>query len=131
MVCWFHHTAVEFSGRADAILACRARNHAPRVTLPLVGDHADKLRPSMEEVKLNRKKRGLRRAFLTVGLFRSVHRRDDELGAVLDARRAPAAASRRGRANWEPSGQFIVGMTNSAPSLMPDGQREVTVLVLV
>jgi hypothetical protein len=27
--------------------------------------------------------------------------------------------------------QFIVGMTNSAPSLMPDGQREVTVLVFV
>ena len=27
--------------------------------------------------------------------------------------------------------QFIVGMTNSAPSLTPDGQREVTVLVLV
>ena len=27
--------------------------------------------------------------------------------------------------------QFIVGMTKSAPSLMPDGQREVTVLVLV
>jgi protein-tyrosine-phosphatase len=26
---------------------------------------------------------------------------------------------------------FIVGMTNSAPSLMPLGQREVTVLVLV
>src|SRR5581483_309254 len=26
---------------------------------------------------------------------------------------------------------FIVGMTNSAPSLTPDGQREVTVLVLV
>ena len=26
---------------------------------------------------------------------------------------------------------FIVGMTNSAPSLMPDGQRCVTVLVLV
>ena len=26
---------------------------------------------------------------------------------------------------------FIVGMTNSAPSLMPEGQREVTVLVLV
>src|ERR1700730_10540136 len=26
---------------------------------------------------------------------------------------------------------FIVGMTNSAPSLMPDGQREVTVLTLV
>lgn len=27
--------------------------------------------------------------------------------------------------------QFIVGMTNSAPSLTPDGQRDVTVLVLV
>ena len=26
---------------------------------------------------------------------------------------------------------FIVGMTNSAPSLMPEGQRAVTVLVLV
>jgi hypothetical protein len=26
---------------------------------------------------------------------------------------------------------FIVGMENSAPSLMPEGQREVTVLVLV
>ena len=26
---------------------------------------------------------------------------------------------------------FIVGMTNSAPSLMPDGHREVTVLTLV
>jgi hypothetical protein len=26
---------------------------------------------------------------------------------------------------------FIVGMENSAPSLMPDGQRDVTVLVLV
>jgi hypothetical protein len=26
---------------------------------------------------------------------------------------------------------FIVGMTNSAPSFTPDGQREVTVLVLV
>jgi hypothetical protein len=26
---------------------------------------------------------------------------------------------------------FIVGMTNSAPSLTPEGQREVTVLVFV
>src|SRR6266702_4591642 len=26
---------------------------------------------------------------------------------------------------------FMVGMTNSAPSLMPEGQRDVTVLVLV
>ena len=29
------------------------------------------------------------------------------------------------------AGHFIVGMTNSAPSLMPDGQRSVTVFVLV
>ena len=29
------------------------------------------------------------------------------------------------------SGQFIVGMTNSAPSFTPEGQRDVTVLVLV
>src|SRR5262249_46749634 len=29
------------------------------------------------------------------------------------------------------SGHFMVGMTNSAPSLTPEGQREVTVLVLV
>jgi hypothetical protein len=28
-------------------------------------------------------------------------------------------------------GQFIVGITKLAPSLMPEGQREVTVLVLV
>ena len=28
-------------------------------------------------------------------------------------------------------GHFMVGMTNSAPSLVPDGQRAVTVLVLV
>jgi hypothetical protein len=28
-------------------------------------------------------------------------------------------------------GHFIVGIVNSAPSLVPDGQREVTVLVLV
>jgi hypothetical protein len=30
-----------------------------------------------------------------------------------------------------PARHFIVGMTNSAPSLTPEGQREVTVLVLV
>ncbi len=30
-----------------------------------------------------------------------------------------------------PQGQPMVGMTKSAPSLMPEGQREVTVLVLV
>src|SRR5262245_43932388 len=37
--------------------------------------------------------------------------------------------SRRARLVSAP--YFIVGMTNSAPSLMPDGQREVTVFVLV
>jgi Spy/CpxP family protein refolding chaperone len=30
-----------------------------------------------------------------------------------------------------PTPHFIVGMTNSAPSLMPEGQREVTVFVFV
>jgi hypothetical protein len=44
--------------------------------------------------------------------------------------RAPAAEGEDAQSK-KPSGQFIVGMTNSAPSLMPDGQREVTVLVLV
>jgi hypothetical protein len=43
-------------------------------------------------------------------------------------------------AKWRPDGlgrnrsgadYFIVGIENSAPSLTPDGQREVTVLVLV
>jgi hypothetical protein len=29
------------------------------------------------------------------------------------------------------AGQFIVGMTNSAPSFTPEGQRDVTVFVLV
>jgi hypothetical protein len=48
----------------------------------------------------------------------SVHHRDHEFRAVLDA--LPHDRSRRrGRANRKPSGQFIVGMTNSAPSLMP------------
>ena len=41
------------------------------------------------------------------------------------AARVWAAAASISRAH------FIVGMTNSAPSLMPEGQREVTVLVLV
>jgi hypothetical protein len=36
----------------------------------------------------------------------------------------PALAGRTGA-------HFIVGMTNSAPSFRPDGQREVTVLVRV
>src|SRR5262245_37483090 len=36
-----------------------------------------------------------------------------------------------GRMCLMPCGYFMVGMTNSAPSLVPDGQRAVTVLVLV
>jgi len=36
-----------------------------------------------------------------------------------------------GRICLMPCGYFMVGMTNSAPSLVPDGQRAVTVLVLV
>ena len=36
-----------------------------------------------------------------------------------------------GRVSLMPCVYFIVGMTNSAPSLVPDGQRAVTVLVLV
>ncbi len=36
-----------------------------------------------------------------------------------------------GRISLMRCGYFIVGMTNSAPSLVPDGQRAVTVLVLV
>jgi hypothetical protein len=40
-----------------------------------------------------------------------------------------AAPSNSGSPGYD--SQFIVGMTNSAPSLMPEGQREVTVLVLV
>ena len=48
----------------------------------------------------------------------------------LSARRAPAAEGEDAQTENRPD-QFIVGITNSAPSLMPDGQREVTVLVLV
>src|SRR5687767_9307308 len=36
-----------------------------------------------------------------------------------------------GRMSLMRCGYFIVGMTNSAPSLVPEGQRAVTVLVLV
>jgi hypothetical protein len=36
-----------------------------------------------------------------------------------------------GRINLMCCNYFIVGMTNSAPSLVPEGQRAVTVLVLV
>jgi hypothetical protein len=41
------------------------------------------------------------------------------------------AARTRPESEGTPHAHFIVGMTNSAPSLVPDGQREVTVLVLV
>src|SRR5690606_15056697 len=45
-------------------------------------------------------------------------------------KRAPRRAPVRRGPRWA-GGYFIVGMTNSAPSLIPLGQREVTVLVLV
>jgi hypothetical protein len=35
------------------------------------------------------------------------------------------------RKSFDSDDQFIVGMTNSAPSFIPLGQREVTVLVFV
>ena len=47
--------------------------------------------------------------------------------AMLAAVRKRFCAQRGGN----PPYQAIVGMTNSAPSLTPDGQREVTVFVLV
>jgi hypothetical protein len=54
------------------------------------------------------------------------------VGAVVH----PDFGSRNEKAGSEPPAMnlfsyFIVGMENSAPSLMPDGQRDVTVLVLV
>ncbi|WP_292655676.1 hypothetical protein, partial [Mesorhizobium sp.] len=66
------------------------------------------------------KRPGRERPGLNTNQFvvRSIHRRDDELGTILDVR--PRDRSRRrGRATKKSSGQFIVGMTNSAPSLMP------------
>ena len=53
-------------------------------------------------------------------------------GSSLSQTHPPQAAARGGGgADIRIVVQFIVGMTNSAPSLTPDGQREVTVLVLV
>ena len=51
----------------------------------------------------------------------------NENGPALSA----GAAEGLSRESKNSPRQFIVGMTNSAPSLTPDGQREVTVLVLV
>jgi hypothetical protein len=51
-------------------------------------------------------------------------------GAQIANKVAPNAAERE--PPWLPHvNHFIVGMTNSAPSFMPLGQRLVTVLVLV
>ena len=44
---------------------------------------------------------------------------------------AEGAASRTCIRLADAARHFIVGMTNSAPSLVPEGQRAVTVLVLV
>ena len=40
-------------------------------------------------------------------------------------------SGRNAQSLGSPKSYFIVGMTNSAPALMPDGQRDVTVLVRV
>jgi hypothetical protein len=73
---------------------------------------------------------------------RRLHQRADEAAPV----RAWGAGRNRGGKHGHPDGgraaravsgahpaalHFIVGMTNSAPSLVPEGQRAVTVLVLV
>jgi hypothetical protein len=50
----------------------------------------------------------------------------DETGT----REAAGGSVRRGLPTPQ-ARHFIVGMTNSAPSFTPEGQREVTVLVLV
>ena len=52
-------------------------------------------------------------------------------GAELASMTKGAAEAAQFNVQHQPTAQFIVGMTNSAPSLTPDGQREVTVLVLV
>jgi hypothetical protein len=64
--------------------------------------------------------------------FRALRRRGLSIRRVATAPdcSTPSAAALASRAAM-PQGQFIVGMTKLAPSLMPEGQREVTVLVLV
>gem|GEM_PF-3509582 len=60
----------------------------------------------------------------------SLHRWDSEFRTILNA--MPRARSKARTRNMKKRLRyFIVGITNSAPSLTPDGQREVTVLVLV
>ncbi|TIU30753.1 MAG: hypothetical protein E5W38_18280 [Mesorhizobium sp.] len=66
-----------------------------------------------------KRKRGLHRAFPEL-IVRSVHRRDDELGAVLDARRAPAAATRRGRATGAIPGKVRSGFPSGIASKQRD-----------
>ncbi len=59
-----------------------------------------------------------------------LHRWDNEFRTILNA--MPRARSKARTRNMKKRLRyFIVGITNSAPSLTPDGQREVTVLVLV
>jgi len=60
------------------------------------------------------------------------HRRHGEFRTFLDAARAPTAKggdAQKGNVG-RPPGQEV-GKANSAPSLTPDGQRAITVLVLV
>ncbi len=71
-------------------------------------------------------------------LFAAVHGPGEKLAVRCCDLSGSSVFMKKGRSLLQPSflknrlsTQFIVGMTNSAPSLMPDGQREVTVLVLV
>ncbi|WFP77647.1 hypothetical protein [Mesorhizobium sp. WSM4906] len=101
--CWFHHTAAELLGRADALGACRVESHLLQAALRFVETctgQRDKLACNMNEVKANeppsispKRKRGRRHAFFFVGFLRSVGRRNDEFSAILDA--LPRARSRK------------------------------------
>jgi uncharacterized protein YlxW (UPF0749 family) len=62
-----------------------------------------------------------------------INRLKDTVSALLGAVSDNGPVSQLGVKALRPAsaGHFIVGMTNSAPSLKPEGQRAVTVLVLV
>ena len=60
------------------------------------------------------------------GLVPTIHVLLAAASQVVDARVKPGHDELGERAD-----QFIVGIENSAPSLTPEGQRAVTVLVLV
>ena len=65
------------------------------------------------------------------GMWRKPFGRERRGGLDDDALVVVETARGSGRSSGGHRPQSIVGMTNSAPSLTPDGQRDVTVLVLV